>query len=121
MASKRKVAAEIKVSFKLKSCENQALKLHANIEVNGANERAKVDTEINSSSSQQGNMSVKAPSVGSVTSQEIPFSKLFEALSLKVSPDQMKTCLVLYESFKLLRSTLCQRPMFDQLKLCFWT
>ncbi|KAI3812578.1 hypothetical protein L1987_17289 [Smallanthus sonchifolius] len=61
--------------------------------------------QIDSSPSNPGNISVeKVPSVGSTSrapkSPWMPFSKLFEAISDKVSPDDMKLVHILYESLK---------------------
>ncbi|KAI3713736.1 hypothetical protein L1987_72322 [Smallanthus sonchifolius] len=61
--------------------------------------------QIDSSPSKPGNISVeKVLSVGSTSrapkSPWMPFSKLFEAISDKVSPDDMKLVHILYESLK---------------------
>ncbi|XP_076941605.1 inactive poly [ADP-ribose] polymerase RCD1-like isoform X1 [Bidens hawaiensis] len=62
--------------------------------------------QMDSSSSKLGNMSVvNVPSVGSSTSMApkspwMPFSKLFEARSDKVSPDDMKLVHIFYESLR---------------------
>ncbi|KAI7747536.1 hypothetical protein M8C21_016738 [Ambrosia artemisiifolia] len=100
---------EYAVSFKISpSAEGNII-----IAGNGVNLSSRMTTQDpqgpsqrDSSSSKLGNISVeKVPSIGSSTSRApkspwMPFSKLFEAISDKVSPDDMKLVHILYESLK---------------------
>ena len=60
----------------------------------------------------------KVPSVGSSTSRApkspwMPFSKLFEALSDKVAPNDMKLVHILYEPLR-----VCMRDRFTRHFIC---
>ncbi|KAJ0666395.1 putative poly(ADP-ribose) polymerase, catalytic domain, RST domain-containing protein [Helianthus annuus] len=96
---------EYAVSFKISPSaeDGNRVNLSSRVTTEDAQGPSQIDS---SSSSKLGNMSVeKVPSVGSSASRApkspwMPFSKLFEAISDKVSPDDMKLVHILYESLK---------------------
>ncbi|KAL9995436.1 putative WWE domain, poly(ADP-ribose) polymerase, catalytic domain, RST domain-containing protein [Helianthus debilis subsp. tardiflorus] len=98
---------EYAVSFKISPSaeDGNRVNLSSRVTTEDAQGPTQIDSS-SSSSSKLGNMSVeKVPSVGSSASRApkspwMPFSKLFEAISDKVSPDDMKLVHILYESLK---------------------
>ncbi|XP_035842578.1 inactive poly [ADP-ribose] polymerase RCD1 isoform X3 [Helianthus annuus] len=96
---------EYVVSFKISPSaeDGNRVNLSSRVTTEDAQGPSQIDS---SSSSKLGNISVeKVPSVGSSAcrapkSPWMPFSKLFEAISDKVSPDDMKLVHILYESLK---------------------
>ncbi|KAJ0427876.1 putative WWE domain, poly(ADP-ribose) polymerase, catalytic domain, RST domain-containing protein [Helianthus annuus] len=97
---------EYAVSFKISLSAEDGNRVNLSSRVTTEDAQGPSQIDSSSSSSKLGNISVeKVPSVGSSASRApkspwMPFSKLFEAISDKVSPDDMKLVHILYESLK---------------------